>query len=72
MVCVPLKSNLERQDGPGNVLLKTSMTGLPQDSVANVSQVVAVDRELLEQPAGRLPQPKLHEILAGFDIILDR
>ncbi|MCE2483523.1 MAG: type II toxin-antitoxin system PemK/MazF family toxin [Alphaproteobacteria bacterium] len=40
-VCVPLTSNLRWAEAPGNVLLTASMTGLPKDSVANVSQLVA-------------------------------
>ena len=52
VVCVPLTSNLRWADAPGNVLLTASMTGLPRDSVANVSQVVALDRTLLEERVG--------------------
>ena len=52
VVCVPLTSNLRWADAPGNVLLTASMTGLPRDSVSNVSQVVALDRTLLEERVG--------------------
>lgn len=52
VVCVPLTSNLRWADAPGNVLLTASMTGLPRDSVANVLQVVALDRTLLEERVG--------------------
>ena len=44
VVCVPLTSNVKWADAPGNVLLRARTTGLPKDSVANVSQVVALDR----------------------------
>lgn len=37
VVCVPLTSNLRWADAPGNVLLSARSTGLPKDSVANVS-----------------------------------
>jgi hypothetical protein len=37
---------------PGNVLLKAKATGLPKDSVANVSQIVALDRGVLGTRAG--------------------
>ncbi len=72
VVCVPLTSELKWKDGPGNVLLKTSTTGLPKDSVANVSLVVAVDRELLDKPVGRLPRPKIEDVLDGLDVVLGR
>ena len=71
-VCVPLTSNLRWADAPGNVLLTAAMTGLPKDSVANVSQVVALDRTLLEERVGRIPPAKIDLLLAGLDIVLGR
>jgi mRNA interferase MazF len=48
VVCVPMTSNLRWADAPGNVLLRAKTTGLPKDSVANVSQLVALDRTALD------------------------
>jgi mRNA-degrading endonuclease toxin of MazEF toxin-antitoxin module len=45
---------------------------LERDSVANVSQIVAIDRALLERPAGHLSDQLLERILEGIDIVLDR
>lgn len=72
VVCVPLTSNLRRADAPGNVLLSANHTGLPKDSVANVSQIAAVDRARLSEPVGRLPEAKLQSLLSGIDIVLGR
>ena len=72
MVCVPLTSNLRWADAPGNVALSTRLTGLPKDSVANVSQIVTVDRELLTERVGKLPRTKLELILAGIDVVLGK
>ena len=71
-VCVPLTSNLRWADAPGNVLLAARTTGLPRDSVANASQVVALDRSLLDERAGRLPRAKLELLLSGLDVVLGR
>ncbi len=71
-VCVPLTSNLRWADAPGNVLLTARMTGLPKDSVANVSQVVALDRTLLEERTGRISPAKIDLLFAGLDIVLGR
>ena len=71
-VCVPLTSNLRWADAPGNVLLAARTTGLPRDSVANASQVVALDRSLLDERAGRLPPAKLELLLSGLDVVLGR
>lgn len=72
VVCVPLTSNLRWAGAPGNVSLSASLTGLPKDSVANVSQVVTLDKDLLTDPVGKLPRAKLSLLLAGIDVILGR
>jgi len=72
VLCVPLTSNLKWASAPGNVLLETRLTGLPKDSVANVSQVVALDKSLLGERAGKLPRAKTDLVLAGIDVVLGR
>ena len=71
-VCVPLTSNLRWADAPGNVLLTSRMTGLTKDSVANVSQIVALDKSVLTERAGRLSAAKTELVLSGIDVILGR
>ena len=72
VVCVPLTSNLGWADAPGNVILPAGTTGLPKDSVANTSQIVTLDRELLTEEVGKLSKRQLDLVLAGIDIILGR
>jgi mRNA interferase MazF len=72
VVCVPLTSNLRWASAPGNVQLSARLTGLEKDSVANVSQIVTLDRGLLEDRVGKLARAKLELILAGIDVILGR
>ena len=72
VVCVPLTSNLKWADAPGNVLLSSRATGLPKDSVANVSQIVSLDKVLLTEHAGRLSQSKLSLVLSGIDVVLGK
>lgn len=71
-VCVPLTSNTTWADAPGNVLLGRRSTGLPKDSVAQGSQIVALDRKFLSDRVGRLPRQDLGLIIAGIDIVLGR
>ena len=71
-VCIPLTSNTKWAAAPGNVLLTARSTGLPKDSVANVSQIVAVDRGLLGERVGRLSKSKLSAVLRGIDVVLGR
>ena len=72
VLCIPLTSNLKWASAPGNVLLETRLTGLPKASVANVSQVVALDKSLLTERAGKLSRAKIDLVLAGIDVVLGR
>ncbi len=71
-VCVPLTSNTNWANAPGNVLLAMDDTGLPKPSVANPSQILALDRSLLTEHAGVLPERKLLQVLQGIALILAR
>jgi mRNA interferase MazF len=71
-VVVPLTSNVRLAAAPGNVLLSATRTGLPKDSVANVSQIVSVDRGVLSERVGRLSRGDLGLVLAGIDLVLGR
>lgn len=57
-------------DAPGNVLVPGKASGLPKDSVANVSQVVTLDKEFLGEPAGRLKGQLLSDIESGLRLVL--
>lgn len=72
VVCVALTSNLRWAEAPGNVVLTAKASGLPKDSVANVSQIVTLDRESLVERIGVVPQKKLELILFGIDVVLGR
>jgi mRNA interferase MazF len=59
VVCVPLTTNLRWAEAPGNALLKARATGLPKDSVANASLIIALDRGLLTARAGKVTRTQL-------------
>lgn len=71
VLAVILTTNLRRADAPGNVLLPSRRTGLPKDCVANVSQVVTVDRRLLIEHVGPLPASLVQRIDDGLRMVLD-
>ena len=72
VVCVPLTSNLKWADAPGNISLPGSSTGLPKESVANVSQIISLDKSLLNKRAGKIRRAELAIVLTGIDILLGR
>jgi mRNA interferase MazF len=72
IVSVPLTSNLVWAGAPGNTLLPGKVTGLAKDSVANASQIVAIDRELLTKRVGKVPPRLFAQIMHGIDVVLGR
>lgn len=70
MIAVVLTANLKLLDAPGNVLVPAKAAGLPKDSVANVSQVITLDKEFLIELAGRIKGPLLSDLESGLRLVL--
>jgi mRNA interferase MazF len=70
VVAVVLTSNLRLVEAPGNVLIPAHVGGLPKDSVANVSQVITIDRDFLLEPAGKLDAKTLRQVDDGLRLVL--
>ena len=70
VIVVILTSNLRLAKMPGNVLISASESGLRKDSVANVSQIITVDRTFLTERCGRLSEASIREIEAGLRLAL--
>jgi len=69
-VALLLTSNLQLLDAPGNVLIRAKESGLPKDSVANVTQLATVDRVMLTERAGRVPRRLMARIDDGLRLVL--
>lgn len=72
VIVVPLTSNIRWSEAPGNVMLLRRQTGLPRDSVANVTQIVSIDRSVLVEHVGSVSGAKTLLILQGIDVALGR
>jgi mRNA interferase MazF len=70
ILAITLTSNLRLLDAPGNVLVPARHSGLPKDSVANVSQVITVDRDYLAEPAGKIDAKLQRQIDLGLRLVL--
>ncbi|MHC5596441.1 MAG: type II toxin-antitoxin system PemK/MazF family toxin [Nostoc sp.] len=70
VIVVIITSNTQLAQAPGNVLLPHEATGLPRDSVANVSQIFTVDKTFLVERVGSLPEHLQEEIDEGLRTIL--
>ena len=71
VISVVLTSNLRLLDAPGNVLVPKSASGLRKDSVANVSQIVTLDRDALTDRERKLPKELMTSIDRGVRLVLD-
>ncbi len=70
VIVVIITSNIQLADAPGNVLLPCEISGLPRDSVANVSQIFTVDKTFLTERIGSLPDHLQEEVDDGLRMVL--
>jgi mRNA interferase MazF len=55
---------------PGNVFLPAASSGLPQDSVVNVTALVTVDKTGLDSETGQLPASLMNDVDRGMRRVL--
>jgi mRNA interferase MazF len=70
VVCA-LTSNLKRAQAPGNVQLKDGEANLPKPSVVIVSQLLTVDKSLLDEHIGTLSKARVQQILDGIHLLME-
>ena len=66
VIILPLTGNLRLAGAPGNILLRAAESGLPRDSVVNVSQVMTLDKTDLTELIGRISPAMLYQIEQGL------
>ena len=71
VIAVVLTSNTGLAAMPGNVFLPATASGLPRDSVVNVTAVVTLDTGDLAGMVGELPAYLLTEVDQGLRRVLD-
>lgn len=71
VIAIVLTSNLKLAQAPGNVLLPSKATRLSKDSVANISQVITVDKSFLTEKVGALPRHLFEQVESGLRLVLD-
>jgi mRNA interferase MazF len=62
---------VRRAAAPGNVLLKKGEANLKKDSVANITQLVTVDKADLIERIGTLSPPRVREIVNGIRLLIE-
>jgi mRNA interferase MazF len=70
VIIVAITSNLRLAQAPGNVFLPSLHSGLPKDSVINVSQILTLDKTFLMECVGSLPNHLQEKVDEGLRTIL--
>lgn len=70
VVVAAITSNLRLANAPGNVLVTPRQSGLPRDSVINVSQLITVDKSALTESAGALASRQMELVEDGLRLVL--
>lgn len=70
VIVVVLTTNARLAAMPGNVIVPAAVSGLPEDSVANVTQVATIDRDDAVEWAGTLPDWLLELVDDGLRRVL--
>jgi mRNA interferase MazF len=70
-VVIPITSNTALARHPGNVFVPAMASGLPKDSVVNVSQPMTVDRADVDSTGVTLPESLMDAVDAGVRRVLE-
>jgi len=70
VIALVITSNTKLAEAPGNVFLSEKLTGLSKDSVANMSQIVTVDKSFLTERISTLPANLIEQIEKGLRLVL--
>ena len=70
VIAVAITSNLRLAHAPGNVRLTRKDSGLPKESVANVSQLITLDRSFLTRRVRSVSQSVLERVEAGLRLVV--
>jgi mRNA interferase MazF len=71
VIVAAITSNLRVATAPGNVLVSATETGLPRDSVVNVSQIITLDKAILDEYVGHLTTRTMTQVEEGIRLVLD-
>ncbi len=69
-VAAVITSNTRLATMPGNVFVPAAATGLPRDSVVNVTALVTLDKTDLGAQAGQLPDSLIDDVDRGLRRLL--
>lgn len=70
VIVAVITSNMHLAQAPGNVTLSKKASQLPRESVVNVSQVLTVDKQFLEEKVSTISLRVMRQVEAGLRLVL--
>ncbi len=70
VVVAAITGNMRISKAKGNVLITSNQSGLPKDSVINVSQLLTVDKSILIEYVSNLSESKINLVDEGLRVVL--
>jgi mRNA interferase MazF len=70
VIAAVLTTNLRLAEAPGNILVTTDETSLPQDSVVNISQIITLDKSFLTEQISRVDERVMLLVKDGLRLVL--
>ena len=70
IVVLPLTTNLNLSNAPGNVLLKKTESKLNQDSVVIVTQLYAIDRGRFNKKVSKVTRKIMEQVETSMKLVL--
>jgi mRNA interferase MazF len=70
IIAAVITSNTALAAMPGNVFMPAAVSGLPKDSVVNVTALVTLNKSDLDKPVGQLPGSLMNDVNRGLRRVL--
>jgi len=70
VIAAVITSNTRLAEAPGNVLISRKASGLPKESVVNVSQLITLDKTFLRERVKKLATRELAQVENGLRLVL--
>jgi len=70
VIVAVISSNIRLAQSPGNVLLPRKISGLPKDSVINISQIFTIDKKFLAEQICNISERYMKQVEKGLKLVL--
>jgi mRNA interferase MazF len=70
LVALAITTNRALAEMPGNVVLSRAASGLPKESVVNITQILTIDKRLLLEYVETVSERKMEQVEKGLRLVL--